>query len=133
MSDRVLIYDTTLRDGMQREGLSLSVGEQLAVAMRLADFGVDYLEAGFPASNPKYGELFRRLEDEDLGTTRLAAFGMTRRRDTAAGDDPAMRGLAECMAPVITLVGKTWDLHIERITRVSREENLRMIEESVAF
>ena len=133
MSDRVLIYDTTLRDGMQREGLSLSVGEQLTLALRLAEFGVDYLEAGFPASNPKYGELFRLLEDEDLGATRLAAFGMTRRRDTAAGDDPAMRGLAECSAPVITVVGKTWDLHIERITRVSRDENLRMIEESVAF
>jgi 2-isopropylmalate synthase len=133
MSERVLIYDTTLRDGLQREGLSLSVGEQLAVALRLAEFGVDYLEAGFPASNPKYGELFRLLEDEDLGTTRLAAFGMTRRRGVAPGDDPAIRGLAECAAPVITLVGKTWDLHIERITRVSREENLRMIEESIAF
>lgn len=133
MSERVEIYDTTLRDGMQREGLSLAVGEQLAVALRLAEFGVDYLEAGFPASNPKYGELFRLLEHEDLGDTRLAAFGMTRRRDTAAADDPAMRGLAECAAPVITIVGKTWDLHIERVTRVSREENLRMIEESAAF
>lgn len=133
MADRIRIYDTTLRDGMQREGLSLSAGEQLAVALRLSEFGVDYLEAGFPASNPKYGELFRLLEGEDLGATRLAAFGMTRRRDTAAADDPAMRGLAECRAPVITLVGKTWDLHIERVTKVSREENLRMIEESVAF
>ena len=133
MSERVAIYDTTLRDGMQREGLSLSVGEQLAIAVRLADFGVDYLEAGFPASNPKYGELFGLLEREDLGETRLAAFGMTRRRGVAAADDPAMRGLAESFAPVITIVGKTWDLHIEKVTRVSREENLRMIEESVAF
>jgi 2-isopropylmalate synthase len=130
---RVHIYDTTLRDGMQREGLSLSVGEQLQVAVRLAEFGVEYLEAGFPASNPKYGELFNLLEREDLGATRLAAFGMTRRRNTAASDDPAMRGLAESFAPVITIVGKTWDLHIEKVTRVSREENLRMIEESVAF
>lgn len=133
MAERVHIYDTTLRDGMQREGLSLSVGEQLQVALRLAEFGVEYLEAGFPASNPKYGELFGLLEREDLGSTRLAAFGMTRRRNTAASDDPAMRGLAESFAPVITVVGKTWDLHIEKVTRVSREENLRMIEESVAF
>ena len=133
MSERVVIYDTTLRDGMQREGLSLSVGEQLAVALRLAEFGVEYLEAGFPASNPKYGELFNLLEREDLGETRLAAFGMTRRRGVAAADDPAMRGLAESFAPVITIVGKTWDLHIEKVTRVSREENLRMIQESVAF
>ena len=133
VSEMIAIYDTTLRDGMQREGLSLSVGEQLDVALRLADYGFDYLEAGFPASNPKYGELFRRLEGEDLGATRLAAFGMTRRRGVAASEDPAMRGLAECAAPVATLVGKTWDLHIEKVTRVSREENLRMIEESVAF
>ncbi|MGD9572274.1 MAG: citramalate synthase [Thermoleophilia bacterium] len=133
MPERVVIYDTTLRDGMQREGLSLSVGEQLQVALRLAEFGVEYLEAGFPASNPKYGELFGLLEREDLGATRLAAFGMTRRRGTEAAQDPAMRGLAESFAPVITIVGKTWDLHIEKVTRVSREENLRMIEESVAF
>ena len=133
MSELVAIYDTTLRDGMQREGLSLSVGEQLAVAVRLAEYGIDYIEAGFPASNPKYGELFRLLEDEDLGATRLAAFGMTRRRGAAASEDPALRGLAECAAPVATIVGKTWDLHIEKVTRVTREENLRMIEESVAF
>ncbi len=133
MAERVVIYDTTLRDGMQREGLSLSVGEQLQIALRLAEFGVEYLEAGFPASNPKYGELFGLLEHEDLGSTRLAAFGMTRRRGTAAEADPAIRGLAESFAPVATIVGKTWDLHIEKITRVSREENLRMIEESIAF
>jgi 2-isopropylmalate synthase len=133
MGERVHIYDTTLRDGLQREGLSLSVGEQLAIAVRLAGFGVDYLEAGFPASNPKYGELFGLLEREDLGATRLAAFGMTRRRGTATSDDPAMRGLAESFAPVATIVGKTWELHIEKVTRVSPEENLRMIEESCAF
>ena len=119
MSERVRIYDTTLRDGMQREGLSLSVGEQLALALRLAEFGVDYIEAGFPASNPKYGELFGLLEREDLGAARLAAFGMTRRRGTAAHEDPAMRGLAESFAPVVTLVGKTWDLHIQKVTRVT--------------
>ena len=133
MTDRVLIYDTTLRDGMQREGLSLSVGEQMAVAHRLAEFGVHYLEAGFPASNPKYGELFERLEREDLGETKVAAFGMTRRKHTAPGDDPAMRGLAECFAPVITIVGKTWDLHLEKVTKVDRPENLAMISESVDF
>jgi 2-isopropylmalate synthase len=118
---------------MQREGLSLSAGEQLAIAVRLAGFGIDYLEAGFPASNPKYGELFGLLEREDLGETRVAAFGMTRRRGAAAEDDPAVRGLADCFAPVITIVGKTWDLHLEKVTKVSREENLAMIEESVAF
>jgi 2-isopropylmalate synthase len=133
VGERVLIYDTTLRDGMQREGLSLSVGEQLAVAVRLAEFGMDYIEAGFPASNPKYGELFELLEREDLGATKVAAFGMTRRRGAAPDADPAMRGLAGCFAPVVTIVGKTWDLHLEKVTKVTREENLAMIEESVAF
>jgi 2-isopropylmalate synthase len=135
MSDqeRVAVYDTTLRDGMQREGLSLSAGEQLAIGVRLAELGVDYLEAGFPASNPKYGELFDLLAREDLGDTRVAAFGMTRRRDAAAADDPAVRGLAECFAPVITVVGKTWDLHLEKVTKVGRPENLAMIGETVAF
>ena len=108
MAERISIYDTTLRDGMQREGLSLSVGEQLAVAVRLAGFGVEYLEAGFPASNPKYGELFTLLEREDLGSTKLAAFGMTRRRGVSPEKDPGIRGLAESFAPVITIVGKTW-------------------------
>ena len=133
MSERVYIYDTTLRDGMQREGLSLSAGEQLAVAVRLAEFGIDYLEAGFPASNPKYGELFGLLEREHLGATRVAAFGMTRRRGVSAAEDPAVRGLAECFAPVITLVGKTWDLHLEKVIKVDRAENLAMIGESVEF
>jgi 2-isopropylmalate synthase len=130
---RILLYDTTLRDGMQREGMSLTVGEQIAIARQIAELGVQYIEAGFPQSNPKEAELFRLLEEEDLGDARIAAFGMTRRRDTTADGDPALRGLAECFAPVATLVGKTWDLHLEKALRVTREENLRIIEESVAF
>ena len=131
--EQVAIYDTTLRDGMQREGLSLSVAEQVAIAGRIAGFGLHYIEAGFPESNPKYGELFRALEREDLGETVVAAFGMTRRRGMAPGDDAAMRGLAECFAPVTTIVGKTWDLHLEVVTKVSRADNLAMISESVDF
>ncbi|MEW6581236.1 MAG: citramalate synthase [Actinomycetota bacterium] len=130
---RIALYDTTLRDGLQREGLSLTVAEQIAVAHQVAALGVDYIEAGFPQSNPKETELFRLLESEDLGSARVAAFGMTRRRDTVVDQDLAIRGLAECFAPVATLVGKTWDLHLEKAIRVSREENLRIIEESVAF
>ncbi len=133
MSERITLYDTTLRDGMQREGMSLSVGEQLAVALRVAEFGIDLIEAGFPSSNPKDSELFDLLEREDLGEARVAAFGMTRRRDLAAEHDPGLRTLAECFAPVATLVGKTWDLHLQKVLRVSRDENLRLIEESVAF
>ncbi len=131
--ERVLLYDTTLRDGMQREGLSLSVGEQLQVALRLSGIGMDVVEAGFPSSNPKDSQLFDLLEREDLGDTRIAAFGMTRRRNTAPGDDPGLRIMVECFAPVATIVGKTWDLHLRKVTKVSREENLAMIGESVAF
>lgn len=133
MSEMVLLYDTTLRDGMQREGLSLSAGEQLDIALRLAEFGMHYVEAGFPASNPKYGELFELLAREDFGSTKIAAFGMTRRRGVLPEEDPAVRGLAECFAPVVTIVGKTWDLHLEKVTKVSREENLAMIGDSTAF
>ena len=131
--ERVLIYDTTLRDGQQMEGMSLSVGEQLQVAVRLAEMGVEYIEAGFPSSNPKDSELFDLLEQEDLGGTQVAAFGMTRRRALPAEEDPGLRVLVDCFAPVTTIVGKTWDVHIEKVIRVTREENLKMIEESVAF
>ena len=131
--NRVFIYDTTLRDGQQREGMSLTVGEQVAIAVRLAEFGVDYLEAGFPSSNPKERELFAALEREDMRSMKVAAFGMTRRRDTTPDTDDGLRGLAECFAPVATVVGKTWDLHLEKVLRVTREENLRIIEDSVRF
>ena len=130
---RIFLYDTTLRDGLQREGMSLSVGEQIAIAIRLAEAGIEYIEAGFPSSNPKHAEFFDQLEHEELGDSKIAAFGMTRRRGVSASDDPALRGMAAIFAPVITVVGKTWDLHIEKVIKVDREENLRMISESVEF
>lgn len=129
----ILLYDTTLRDGLQREGMSLSVDEQIAIARRLADFGMHYIEAGFPMSNPKHAEMFDALEHVDLGESRVAAFGMTRRKGVKAHQDPAMMGLAECYAPVITVVGKTWDLHIEKVIKVDRAENLQMIADTVEF
>src|SRR5579884_283041 len=131
--DRIETYDTTLRDGMQGEGMSLSADEKLRVAHRLDELGIDLIEAGFPSSNPKELELFGRLAGERFRHAEVAAFGMTRRRDTRAQDDPALRTLAQCFAPVCTLVGKTWGLHLEKVVRVDREENLRMIAESVAF
>jgi 2-isopropylmalate synthase len=129
---RVRIYDTTLRDGMQGEGMSLSAEEKVLVAHVIDGLGVPLIEAGFPASNPKEAELFERLALESF-TGDVAAFGMTRRRDSAAAEDPALRLLAECFAPVCTIVGKTWSLHLEKVVRVDREENLRMIADSVAF
>ena len=126
------IYDTTLRDGMQGEGMSLSVEEKVRVARVLDDLGLPFVEAGFPASNPKEAELFALLEHEGL-RTGICAFGMTRRRDLRADRDPALRALADSFAPVCTLVGKTWSLHLEKVVRVSRADNLAMIADSVAF
>jgi 2-isopropylmalate synthase len=129
----IQLYDTTLRDGMQGEGMSLSAGEKLRVAHRLDELGVDFVEAGFPSSNPKELELFDLLERETFGHAQIAAFGMTRRREATASEDAGLRVLADCFAPVCTLVGKTWSLHLEKVVRVDREENLRMIAESVGF
>jgi 2-isopropylmalate synthase len=130
---RIELYDTTLRDGMQGEGMSLSAAEKLRVAHRLDELGIDLIEAGFPSSNPKELELFELLGRERLGHAAVAAFGMTRRRGISADEDPALRVLADCFAPVCTLVGKTWALHLEKVVKVDREENLRMISESVGF
>jgi 2-isopropylmalate synthase len=129
----VTVYDTTLRDGMQGEGMSLSVDEKVRVAHALDDLGVHLIEAGFPASNPKEEALFELLARESFETAQVAAFGMTRRRDSAAEDDPALRLLADSFAPVCTLVGKTWALHLEKVTQVDPEENLRMIADSVGW
>ena len=129
----VVAYDTTLRDGMQGEGMSLSVDEKVRVAHALDDLGIHLIEAGFPASNPKEQALFELLAKESFGTAEIAAFGMTRRRDSEAADDPALRVLADSFAPVCTLVGKTWSLHLEKVTHVDPDENLRMIADSVGF
>src|SRR5436853_5301001 len=131
--DRIELYDTTLRDGMQGEGMSLSAGEKVRVVHRLDELGIDLIEAGFPASNPKKLERFGLLAGERLRHAERAAFGMTRRRDATAETDPGLRLLVECFAPVCTLVGKTWTLHLEKVVRVDPDENLRMIAESVAF
>src|SRR3954467_13523997 len=128
----VVVYDTTLRDGMQGEGMSLSVEEKVRVARILDELGVPMIEAGFPTSNPKELELFDRLEGAGLRAD-VCAFGMTRRRAVEASEDAALRVLGECFARVVTLVGKTWSLHLEKVVKVGREENLTMMRDSVAL
>jgi len=130
---RIQLFDTTLRDGMQGEGMSLSAQEKLRVTHCLDELGIDVIEAGFAESNPKELELFELLATERFEHADIAAFGMTRRRDSRAEEDPGLRVLAECFAPVIVLVGKTWGLHLEKVVKVDRDENLRMIADSVAF
>ena len=131
--DQVKLYDTTLRDGMQGEGMSLSAAEKARVVVALDKLGVHQIEAGFPSSNPKEVELFERLAELELEQATVCAFGSTRRRDLRAEDDPALQTLVAAFTPVVTLVGKTWGLHLEKVTKVSREENLAMIADSVRF
>ena len=130
---KIELYDATLRDGMQGEGMSLSAQERLRVAHELDALGITLIEAGFPASNPRERELFELLAGEPMRSAQIAAFGMTRRRDLTAVEDPGLRELAECFAPVCTLVGKTWGLHLEKVVRVDRDENLAMIADSIAY
>jgi 2-isopropylmalate synthase len=133
LTRQIKLYDTTLRDGMQGEGLSLSPDEKLRIAHALDDLGIHCVEAGFPSSNPKEEALFGLLEAERFENAEICAFGMTRRRDLAAADDPALEVLARCFAPVCTLVGKTWKLHLEKVIHTEPEENLQLITDSVAF
>jgi 2-isopropylmalate synthase len=132
-TDKIQTYDATLRDGMQGEGMSLTASEKVRVVRKLDELGIDLIEAGFPASNPKELELFGLLEKVELRHAQICAFGMTRRRDVAAADDPALQILAQCFAPVCTIVGKTWRLHLEKVVRVTAEENLELIADSVAY
>ena len=131
--ERVQLYDTTLRDGMQQEGMSVSVDEKARIALKLDELGIGFIEGGFPVSNPKEIEFFRRMRDERLVNAELVAFGMTRRKGVAAEADESLRVLAEIFTPSVAIVGKTWGLHLSKVIRVSRDENLRMIDESVRF
>jgi 2-isopropylmalate synthase len=129
----IQLYDATLRDGMGGGGLALTAEEKLRVVHALDELGVDLIEAGFPASNPKEQQLFELLARERLQVSEIVAFGMTRRRETSADEDEGLRLLADSFAPVCTLVGKASVLHVEKVVRASREENLAMICDSVAF
>src|SRR5688572_3791379 len=129
----IQIYDTTLRDGTQGEGVSLSLQDKLNITQRLDELGFDYVEGGYPLSNEKDAEYFRRVRDLDLAHAKVCAFGMTRRKGVNVEDDPGMKALVAARAPVCTVVGKTWDFHATEVLRVSLEENLAMIRDSVAF
>ena len=127
------VYDTTLRDGAQQEGLNLSVGDKLAIARQLDGFGVGFIEGGWPGANPKDTEFFRRARTElDLEHARLAAFGSTRRAGMRAADDPMVAALRDSGASVVTLVAKSHDRHVELALRTTLEENLAMVRDTVA-
>ncbi|MEI7781157.1 MAG: citramalate synthase [Planctomycetota bacterium] len=127
------IYDTTLRDGSQGEGVNFSLEDKLAITRRLDEAGVDFVEGGYPLSNPKDSQYFARVKDLKLSHSRVAAFGMTRRRGMTAAEDPGMRALLDAGTGVITIVGKTSAFHVAEVLGVSREENLAMIADTVAY
>lgn len=133
MNDTVFIYDTTLRDGSQREGISLSLDDKLKIARRLDEFGVHYIEGGWPGSNPKDEEFFRAAKGMVWRTAKIAAFGSTRKKGVPVAEDSNIQALLDAQTPVVTLVGKSWDLHVRDVLEADPEENLAMISESVAF
>ncbi len=130
---QIYIYDTTLRDGCQAEGFSLSLEDKLQIAAKLDELGVHYIEGGYPLSNPKDEEFFQRVALLNLKTSRVAAFGSTRRGDTSPEADRGLKALLDTQTPVITIVAKAWDLHVENVLRVTLDENLRMVADTVRF
>ncbi len=133
MSNSVKIYDTTLRDGTQGEGISFSVTDKLLITEKLDQFGVDYIEGGFPGSNPRDITYFQEAQKLRLKHAKLAAFGSTRRAGVKASEDAQIKTLLDSGMPVTTIVGKTWTLHVTEIIRTTLEENLAMIEDSARY
>jgi 2-isopropylmalate synthase len=130
---KVVLYDTTLRDGTQGEGIALSVDDKLKITRLLDRLGVDYVEGGWPGSNPKSVEYFRRVQSLDLERARVAAFGSTCRVGNSPAEDANIQAMLAAETPVVTVVGKTWRLHVRDVLRTTEEENLRIIRESVSY
>ncbi len=132
--NKITLYDTTLRDGTQGEGVSLSCDDKLRIAQRLDEFGMDYIEGGWPGSNPKDMEFFERAQHElHLSHAKVTAFGSTCRAEIDPADDPQIQLLLQAKTPAITIFGKSWDLHVTEVLRTTLEENLRMIRDSVRY
>jgi len=129
----VQIFDTTLRDGSQAEGVTLSSDDKVKAAKALDDFGVHYIEGGWPGSNPKDIDFFKKIKSVPLKTAKVTAFGSTRRYKTPADKDPNLHAIIKTSAPVATIFGKSWDLHVSDALRISLDQNLEIIEDSCAF
>jgi 2-isopropylmalate synthase len=130
---RIHIYDTTLRDGSQGEGVNFSLQDKLLITRRLDELGVDFIEGGYPLSNPKDFEYFQEVRRLPLKHSRVAAFGMTRRKNIAPAEDTCLKALLDSQAGLVTIVGKSWDLHVRDVLGTTLEENLRMIADSVGY
>jgi 2-isopropylmalate synthase len=132
--ERVEVYDTTLRDGAQGEGISFSAEDKRTIALLLDEIGVAYIEGGWPnPTNPKDVEFFTLARDLPLRNAKVAAFGSTCRVGALPEADPQLKALVDSGAPAVAIFGKSWDLHVEQVLRCDRDENLRMIADSIAF
>ena len=132
-NQKIFIYDTTLRDGTQGEGVSMSVAAKLRLAEKMDSFGIDFIEGGWPGSNPRDMAFFEEVRKINLKHAKISAFGSTRRANLKAEEDPQLRLLLDAGTPYITIFGKTWLLHVREVIKTTPEENLKMIEESVRF
>ncbi len=130
---RIALYDTTLRDGCQSEDVSFTLEDKLRIAEKLDDFGIAYIEGGWPGSNPRDEEFFSAVKKLHLKHARIAAFGSTRRANISAAEDFNIRLLFKAETPVVTIVGKTWDLHVRDDLRISKKANLEVIADSIAY
>ena len=130
---KVLLYDTTLRDGTQCEGISLSVHDKILIAKRLDEFGVHYIEGGWPGSNPKDMAFFKEISKAGIKNAKIAAFGSTRKANVKVSEDPQIKALLDAGTKVVTIFGKSWDLHVTEVFKTSLKENLSMIEGSVRY
>ncbi|MGH9632242.1 MAG: citramalate synthase, partial [Bryobacteraceae bacterium] len=130
---KIYTFDTTLRDGTQGESVSFSVEDKLLIAQKLDELGIDYIEGGWPGSNPKDKDFFERAKTLKLRHAKLTAFGSTRFARNAVEKDPNVRGLIEAATPVISIFGKSWDFHVERALGITEEENIRLISETVGY
>ncbi|MFH1062033.1 MAG: citramalate synthase, partial [Candidatus Omnitrophota bacterium] len=131
--EKLKLYDTTLRDGSQAEGVSYSVMDKIRIAEELDKFGIAFIEGGWPGSNPKDREFFLRISQSRLKNSKIAAFSMTRRPNTSANQDTNLKALLKSNAQVITIVGKTWDFHVTEVLKTTLDENLAMIEDTISF
>lgn len=130
---KIIIYDTTLRDGSQAEGVSFSCQDKVAIALKLDDFGIDYIEGGYPFSNPKDQSFFNEIKKIPLKKSKISAFGSTRKANTSAEKDAGINALLSAETPVVTIVGKSWDFHVKEVLRATLDENLKMIADSINY
>src|SRR5688572_25006709 len=130
---RIHIYDTTLRDGSQGEGVNFSLQDKLLLTKKLDELGIDFIEGGYPLSNPKDFEYFKSVRELKLKHAKVVAFGMTRRKNAPPDTDTCLKALLESQTPVVTIVGKTWDFHVTQVLGTTLDENCRMIADSVSF